>query len=40
VVSEYRIDEDPARGEVPEDLEDWVRKAAEGCLVEIIRIEE
>jgi ferredoxin len=38
--SEYRIDGDLSRGEVPEDLEDCVRQAAEGCPVEIIHIEE
>lgn len=40
VLSEYRIDGDIAKGEVPENLEGCVRQAAEGCPVEIIHIEE
>ena len=40
VVAQYRVDEDPAVGEVPADLEDCVKTAAEGCPVEIIHVEE
>lgn len=39
VVEQYRVDGDPARGEAPDDLEDCVRTAAEGCAVEAIQIE-
>jgi ferredoxin len=40
VVKAYRIDNDPARGEIPKELEDCVRDAAEACPVEIIRVED
>jgi len=39
IVEEYRVDDDPAVGEVPEDLEECVEEAAYGCPVEIIHIE-
>jgi ferredoxin len=39
VVEAYRVDDDPAAGEVPDELEDCVRIAAEGCPVEIIHVE-
>jgi ferredoxin len=39
VVLAYRVGGDPALGEVPDDLEDCVRTAAEGCPVEIIHVE-
>lgn len=39
VVEQYRINDDPAQGEVPEELEDCVRTAADGCPVEIIHVE-
>ncbi len=39
IVEQYRIDDDPALGQVPDDLEDCVREAAEGCPVEIIHVE-
>jgi ferredoxin len=40
VVSAHRIDDDPAKGVVPQDLEDCVREAADSCPVDIIHIEE
>ena len=40
VVEEYRVGDDPAVGEVPEDIEDCVQEAAYGCPVEIIHVEE
>ncbi len=39
IVEEYRIDGDPATGEVPDDLKACATSAAEGCPVEIIHIE-
>ncbi|WP_067051524.1 ferredoxin [Methanofollis ethanolicus] len=38
IVGEYRAGGDPAEGEAPEELEDCVREAAEGCPVEVIHI--
>ena len=40
IKEEYRVNDDPAVGEVPEDLEECVEDAAYGCPVEIIHIEE
>ena len=40
IVAAYRVDGDPAVGEVPDDLEECVRTAMEGCPVEIIHIKE
>jgi ferredoxin len=40
IVEEYRVDDDPAVGEVPDDLEECVEDAAYGCPVEIIQVEE
>jgi ferredoxin len=40
VVEAYRVDGNPAVGQAPDELEDCVRTAAEGCPVEIIHIEE
>jgi ferredoxin len=39
VAEKYRVDDDPALGEVPEALEDCVRNAAADCPVEIIHVE-
>jgi ferredoxin len=39
IVEEYRVDGDPAVGDVPEDLRDCATTAAEGCPVEIIHVE-
>ena len=39
VVQEYRVNDDPAQGQVPEDLEDCIQEAADGCPVEIIHLE-
>lgn len=38
IVEEYRKGGDPAEGEVPDDMEDTVREAAEGCPVEVIHL--
>ena len=40
VLEAYRVDGNPAVGQVPEDQEDCVREAAESCPVECISIEE
>jgi ferredoxin len=40
IVEAYRVDGDPAVGEVPDELGECVRTAAEGCPVEIIHVEE
>ena len=40
VVKKYRIDNDPGRGEIPEELQSCARDAAEACPVEIIDVEE
>jgi ferredoxin len=39
IVLVYQKGGDPALGEVPDDLEDCVLRAAQGCPVEIIHIE-
>jgi ferredoxin len=39
VVLAYQVGGDPASGEVPGNLADCVRGAAEGCPVEIIHVE-
>jgi len=38
VVDEYASDDEGAGGKVPENLEDCVREAAEGCPVDIIHL--
>jgi ferredoxin len=38
-VEQYRVDGDPAQGEVPEELESCVQEAAANCPVEIIHLE-
>lgn len=40
IVETYRVGGDPAVGDVPDELEECVRRAAEGCPVEIIHVEE
>lgn len=39
IVEQYRVNGDPALGEVPDELESCVRAAADGCPVEIIHVE-
>ncbi len=39
VVEQYRVGGDPTVGEVPDDVLDDVKSAAEGCPVEAIKIE-
>ena len=39
IVDTYRVDGDPAVGAVPDELEACVRRAADGCPVEIIQVE-
>jgi len=38
IAAEYRVGDDPAEGEVPAELEDCVRAAADVCPVEIIHV--
>lgn len=40
ITEEYRVDDDPSVGEVPDDLADCVDNAAYACPVEIIDYEE
>jgi ferredoxin len=40
IVEPYRVDGDPALGEVPEELESCVRDAADSCPVEIIHVQQ
>ena len=40
IVESYRVDGDPVVGEVPDELGECTRTAAEGCPVEIIHVEE
>jgi ferredoxin len=40
VIEEYRVDDDPGAGKAPEELENCVTDAADGCPVEIIHIHE
>ena len=39
IVDAYWVDDDPAIGQVPDDLADCVRTAADGCPVEVIQVE-
>jgi ferredoxin len=39
IVEQYRVEGDPSRGEVPEELESCVQEAADNCPVEIIHVE-
>ena len=39
IVEKYRVDDNPAKGEVPSDLMDCVTEAADSCPVEIIHLE-
>jgi ferredoxin len=38
VILSYQVAGDPAVGEVPAEMQDCVREAAEGCPVEIIHV--
>lgn len=38
VVEQYMVGGDSAQGEAPDDLEDCVQEAADGCPVEIIHV--
>ena len=40
VVEKYRVEDDPGQGEIPEELEECVREAADGRPVQIIHTEE
>lgn len=40
IVGAYRVGDDPAVGQVPEEMVECVQMAADGCPVEAIRIEE
>ena len=39
IVGAYRVDDNPAVGQVPGDLADCVQTAADGCPVEAIQVE-
>ena len=39
IIEEHRAEGDIAKGVVPADLEDCVKKAADGCPVDIIHVE-
>jgi ferredoxin len=39
IVDAYRVGDDPAIGQVPDDLADCVQTAADGCPVEVIQVE-
>ncbi|MGC9349729.1 MAG: ferredoxin [Anaerolineae bacterium] len=40
IVEAYRVDDDPAKGKVPADLESCVEDAADACPVAIIHVGE
>lgn len=40
IVAQYRVNDDIAEGNVPDDLKDCVKQAADSCPVQIIHIEE
>lgn len=40
IVNAFRVNGDPAAGQVTDDLADCVRAAADGCPVEAIQVEE
>jgi ferredoxin len=40
IVEEYRVDNDPALGEAPEELEDCIQEAVVNCPVQIIHVKE
>jgi ferredoxin len=40
IVGAYRVGDDPAVGQVPDEMAESVQAAADGCPVEAIRIEE
>ncbi|HDQ08029.1 MAG TPA: ferredoxin [Methanoculleus sp.] len=39
IVKKYRTDDEGAQGDVPDDLADCARDAADGCPVEIITLD-
>ncbi|WP_332449795.1 ferredoxin [Methanoculleus sp.] len=40
IVEQYRVNNDPAEGEVPDDLADCAIEAADSCPVTVIIVEE
>lgn len=40
IVEQYRVNNDPAEGEVPDDLVDCAVEAADSCPVTVIFVEE
>jgi ferredoxin len=40
IVEAYRVTDDPAVGQVPDELAECARSAADGCPVEAIRVDE
>ncbi len=39
IVEEYRVDDDPGEGQIPDDLEDCAVDGADSCPVEIIHVD-
>jgi ferredoxin len=39
IVAQFRVNDDPSQGVVPDDLKDCVESAAESCPVSIIHFE-
>jgi ferredoxin len=39
IVEQYRVDGDPAVGEIPDELESAAQEAADLCPVEVIHVE-
>ena len=40
IVSKFRISGDPGKGEIPDDLSETAKSAAEECPAEVIHVEE
>jgi ferredoxin len=40
ITEQYRVNDNPAEGEVPEDLADCVWEAADSCPVTVIIVED
>ena len=40
IVAKFRIAEDPGQGDVPDDLGETAKSAAEECPAEVIHVEE
>ncbi len=40
IVAQFRVNDNIAEGNVPDDLKDCVKQAADSCPVQIIHVEE